>query len=89
MRSPTCVWASVEIPLESGCGERNGSGSVENKIFLGGGRITLIKAVLANLVVYFMSLFRCPMLVLDRLEKFERDFLWQGREPKKKFHLVD
>lgn len=54
-----------------------------------GGRITLIQAVLSNLSVYNVSLFKCPMLVLNRLEKLQRNFLWQGNEPKIKFHLVD
>lgn len=54
-----------------------------------GGRIILIQAVLSNLPVYFMLLYRCPMSVVNRLEKLRRDFLWQGNESKKKYHLVE
>ena len=43
-----------------------------------GGRITLIKAALANLPIYFMSMFRCPMEVIKHFEKLQRDFLWHG-----------
>lgn len=37
-------------------------------------RVTLIKSVLANLPIYFMSLFKCPMSIVNRIEKLERDF---------------
>lgn len=52
-----------------------------------GGIITLIKAALANLPINFMSLFKCPMEVVSRIEKLQQDFLWHGKE-KKEFHLV-
>lgn len=54
-----------------------------------GGRVTLIKTALANLPIYFMSLFKCPVLVVDRIERLEGDFQWQGMHSSKKFHLVD
>ena len=34
-----------------------------------------------------MSLFKCPVEVINRIEKLQHDFLWHGKE-KKKFHLV-
>ena len=52
-----------------------------------GRRITLIKASLADLSIYFTSFFKCPMEVIKHIEKLQRDFLWHGRE-KKKFHLI-
>ena len=52
-----------------------------------GGRIMFIKAALANLPIYFMSLSRCPMEVINQIEKLQHNFLWNGRE-KNKFHLV-
>ena len=52
------------------------------------GRITLINAALANLPIYFMSLYKCPTEVNKRIGKLQRDFLWQGKENKKKFHLI-
>lgn len=39
-----------------------------------GGRITLIQFALSNLPVYFMPLFRCPGLVVNRLEELQHDF---------------
>ena len=52
-----------------------------------GGRITLIKATLANLPIYFTSMFKCPLEVVKRIERLQRDFLWHGND-KKKFLLI-
>ena len=54
-----------------------------------GGRITLIKSTLANLPVYQLSLFRMPKLVVKRLEKLQRDFLWGGGSMERKIHLIN
>ena len=40
-----------------------------------GGRITLIKSMMASMPIYQMSLFRMPKVVARRLEKLQRDFL--------------
>lgn len=53
-----------------------------------GGKMTLIKSTLQNLPVYFMSLFRIPSSVAKRLEKIQRNFLWDGIGDEKKIHLV-
>lgn len=53
------------------------------------GRISLIKAVISCLPVYFLSILICPMSVANRIEKLECDFLWQSGEEVKKFYLVD
>ncbi|XP_077242388.1 uncharacterized protein LOC143882885 [Tasmannia lanceolata] len=45
-----------------------------------GGRITLIKAASSNMPVYFMSLFKIPAMVVKRIEKIQRDFLWENKE---------
>lgn len=42
-----------------------------------GGRITLIKATLSNLPVYYMSLFKMPAKISQKVEKLKRDFLWE------------
>ena len=44
-----------------------------------GGRITLIRSPLSNLLIYFMSIFQLPRVVRLRLEHIQRDFLWGGR----------
>ncbi|XP_077251834.1 uncharacterized protein LOC143891068 [Tasmannia lanceolata] len=48
------------------------------------GRLTLIKAVLANILIYQGSLFKCPASVKQRIEQIQRRFLWGGSEWKKK-----
>ncbi|KAJ9673050.1 hypothetical protein PVL29_026361 [Vitis rotundifolia] len=53
-----------------------------------GGRITLIRSTLANLPIYFMSIFHLPRAARMRLEKIQRDFLWGGGALEQKPHLV-
>ena len=53
-----------------------------------GGRITLIKSILASMPLYQLSLFRMPKVVARRLEKLQRDFLWGGGSTERKAHLV-
>ncbi|RVW34521.1 putative ribonuclease H protein [Vitis vinifera] len=54
-----------------------------------GGRITLIKSTLASMPIYQLSLFRMPKLVVKRLEKLQRDFLWGGGSMERKIHLIN
>jgi len=54
-----------------------------------GGKLTLIRSTLASLPTYYMSLFRIPTSVVNKLEKLRRDFLWEGMEGEKKLHLVN
>ena len=53
-----------------------------------GGKVTLIKSTLSSLPTYFLSLFPIPARVAHRLEKIQRDFLWNGMGEETKFHLV-
>ena len=53
-----------------------------------GGRLTLLRNTLANLPIYFKSLFNIPRIVRLRLEKIQRDFLWGGGALENKMHLV-
>lgn len=53
-----------------------------------GGRLVLVKNILSSLPTYFMSLFVLLVSVRDRLEKLERDFLWEGNSEEHKYHLV-
>jgi hypothetical protein len=53
-----------------------------------GGRVTLIKSTLANIPSYYMSLFKIPVKVANRIEKLQRDFLWGGVGEEFKYHLV-
>ena len=60
------------------------------KAFLSrGGRVTLIQSVLAALPIYYLSLFRASIRVLNTLEKLTRYFLWGGGDLAGGEHLVD
>jgi hypothetical protein len=59
------------------------------KIYLSrGGRLTLIKSTLSNLPTYFLSLFHLPAGIARRLERIQRDFLWDGVYGEHKLHLA-
>ncbi|XP_020420593.1 uncharacterized protein LOC18774736 [Prunus persica] len=47
------------------------------------GRLTMIQAVLCSIPIYYMSLFRIPIGVANRIEKLMRDFLWEGLDGKR------
>lgn len=50
-------------------------------------QLTLVKAVLGNLSIYFFSLFKAPSLIIEFLEKI-RCFLWDGNDEKSKIAWV-
>ena len=53
-----------------------------------GRRITLILSTLASMPTFLMSLLRMPRVVKLRLEKIQRDFLWEGGALEKRPYLV-
>ncbi|XP_022042015.2 uncharacterized protein LOC110944672 [Helianthus annuus] len=53
-----------------------------------GGRVVLIKAVLESLLIYYLSIFKAPIKVIDKLESLMRNFLWGGSEEVRKMHWV-
>ncbi|KAM0041794.1 putative RNA-directed DNA polymerase [Helianthus debilis subsp. tardiflorus] len=53
-----------------------------------GGRLTLIKAVLGSLPLYFLSMFRAPNKVIEGMESIRRHFLWSGRDDYNKINWV-
>lgn len=53
-----------------------------------GARITLLQSCLANLPIYFLTLFRIPRGVARDFEKIMRGFLWSGVDGGKRDHLV-
>ena len=54
-----------------------------------GGKVTLIKSSLLSLLTYFLSLLPLPGKVAKRMEKLQRDFLWNGISGELKIHLVN
>ena len=76
------VWDTVEDRF------RNRLASSKSQYISKGGRLTLIRSMLSSLPIYFLSLFRMPILVGSRLEKIQREFLWGGGSLEKIPHLV-
>ena len=54
-----------------------------------GGRVIMLKVVLACLPVYYLSLFQIPKTIKEDLDKIQRRFLWGGSSSNKKLHWVD
>lgn len=52
-----------------------------------GGRLTLVKVVLGSLPLFYFSIFKAPISIIDNLEKLRRRFLWGGSEEKQKNQL--
>ncbi|CAL5343189.1 unnamed protein product [Camellia sinensis] len=52
------------------------------------GRLTLIKYVLTNLPIYYLSLFRIPVGVAKEIEQMQSAFLWGGSDLRQKVHMV-
>ncbi|CAN1848456.1 Putative ribonuclease H protein At1g65750 [Linum perenne] len=54
-----------------------------------GGRVVLIKSVLAALPVYYMSMLRAPAAVIRRIEGIQRRFLWACVAEQDKIHWIN
>jgi len=56
----------------------------KQKLLSFGGRVTLINSVLNSIPIYFLSFFRAPKKIMDKLVWIQRQFLWgRGVEEKK------
>lgn len=53
-----------------------------------GGRMTLVKATLSNLPIYYLSLFKIPKGVATDIENLQNKFLWRGQQDSKP-HLIN
>ncbi|KAK1258186.1 hypothetical protein QJS04_geneDACA021679 [Acorus gramineus] len=55
-----------------------------------GGRLTMLQAVLTNLPLFYLSVFRIPAGILEKLESIQRCFLWRGvKGDRRAPHFVD
>lgn len=54
-----------------------------------GGRLILIKAVMAVISNYLLSLFTILVSVANHMERMIRDFLWHDGSNHHKYHIVD
>lgn len=52
----------------------------KSKILSKGGKVTLVKAMLASIQVYFLSLLVILRKVAQNIEKLQQNFLWSGWE---------
>ncbi|KAL5700142.1 amidase [Ranunculus cassubicifolius] len=76
------IWGKVIERVEKRLGRW------KTKYLTKGGRLTLLKATLSQIPIYFLSLFPIPKSVLSLLEAMFRSFLWGDSEEKKKIHWV-
>ncbi|XP_071719231.1 uncharacterized protein [Rutidosis leptorrhynchoides] len=53
-----------------------------------GGRLTLIKAVLGSLGIYYLSIFKCLETIFNDLESIRSSFFWGSTDNNKKMHWV-
>lgn len=61
----------------------------KERYLLIGGRIVLLKYVLSSLPLYFLSVFKCPAVLVKKMESIQIFFfLWNDDRDKRKFHLV-
>lgn len=101
LRLPLCLGPVKKIHLES-CGGKFGEKIIPVELYIYikkslwkanylslGGRITLVVSVLFSLPIFFLSILKCLILVVNHKEKLQTDFLWHGRSLEKKFHLMD
>ncbi|KAI9187301.1 hypothetical protein LWI28_026562 [Acer negundo] len=61
----------------------------KSKFFSKGGRLVLIKAVLASISTYYISVFKMLVGIANKIEKLQRDFFWGDDLEKKKTNLVN
>lgn len=53
-----------------------------------GRRLTLIKIMLTNLLIYYLSVLTVPVNIAKKLENIQCRFLWEDEEGTTRYHLV-
>lgn len=51
-------------------------------------KVQLVKSCLQNILIYYLSLFKMPCCVVDKIEKIQKCFLWTGMKEKSHMSLV-
>ena len=59
---------------------QNRLASWKARILSRAGRLILIKSVLNSLPVYFMSIFKMPKSIAQKIVKIQRSFFWRSRQ---------
>ena len=77
-----CYWNPVIETIQSRLS------SWKAKTLSMGGRLTLVKSVLASLPIYYLSLYKAPVKVLEEIKKIMKNFLWTSSNDIKKIHWV-
>ncbi|RVX02656.1 Transposon TX1 uncharacterized 149 kDa protein [Vitis vinifera] len=77
------------LAVELGVKNEKKACTVEKTIFVKGWEDYPHQSTLASMPIYQLSLFRMPKLVVKRLEKLQRDFLWGGGSMERKIHLIN
>lgn len=60
----------------------------KSKILSYVGRLNLIKHTLLSIPIYLALVFKIPTSTVNKIDRLCREFLWSGKEGKKKFALV-
>ena len=53
-----------------------------------GGRVTLVKAVLESIPLYWLSLAKIPKSILNIIKRRMFSFMWTGKKLKEGIHLI-
>jgi hypothetical protein len=54
-----------------------------------GGRLSLVKACLASIPVYLMSVIKFPKWAVEAINSQMANFFWNDQEDKQKYHLAN
>lgn len=52
------------------------------------GKVTLLHSVIYSIPIYYLYSCCVPIVILNKIDKVARSFLWSHREDTKKFHLI-
>nr|XP_016433471.1 PREDICTED: uncharacterized protein LOC107759971 [Nicotiana tabacum] len=54
-----------------------------------GDKEVLIKSTLSSMSTYYLSMLQAPVSIIEKLERFQRNFLWDAADGTRKFYLVN